>query len=83
MAAQAERLRGGGGQFDPGNIFRDSNFMAGQASSRNRRVNVLTFTLVFVALKALSRVHIFFERNWVGLGNCRHSRKNQNVRCQP
>jgi hypothetical protein len=67
VAGQAESLGRRGDQLDPGYIFADPHFVTAQATGGNRGVDRLPFALVFVALQALSRVHILFERDGVGL----------------
>ena len=68
VAAEAKRLGGGGLHLHPGDVAIDPNFVAAQASHRDRRVNRLTFGFIFVALEALRRVDILVERHWMSFG---------------
>ena len=83
VTREAELIRGGRGQLDAGYVFIDPHFMAAQASGRDRRVNGLSFCLIFVALDALRRVDILIERNRVSLGKSGSNRKRKNVSRQP
>src|SRR5579864_234189 len=65
VAAEAKCLGRRGDQFDPRYIPVDSDFVAAQAAGSDRRVNRLSFALVFVALQAFGRIHILFEGNRV------------------
>jgi hypothetical protein len=77
VAAEAQGLRRRGDQLNPRYIPVDSDFMAAQATGRDRRVNCLSFALVFVALQAFGRVHILFERNRVGFSENGRNRQNE------
>ncbi len=82
VTSQAELVRNGCGQLNASDIFINANFVAAQATSRDRRVNCLSFALVLVALQALRRVDIFVERNRMRLGRRWKNRNRQNVRDQ-
>jgi len=65
VASDAERLRCGGYQLYAGDIFVDADLVAARAAHLNRRMDVGTFTFVFVALKALGGVGLGIERDRV------------------
>src|ERR1700756_1557288 len=77
VAAEAKRLGRGRDQLDPRHIPVDPDFVAAQAPRRDRRMNRLSFALVFVALQALRRVHILFEGNRVSLRQSGRSRQHE------
>jgi hypothetical protein len=80
MAAQAESLRRRGDQLHPSHIAGDANFVAAQASSRDRRMHCLSFALVFMAFEALRGIYILLERNRVSFGYSRRNCTNQKKR---
>ncbi len=53
VAGEAERLRRCGDELDAGDVFIDSNLVTTCASRRDRRVDVLSFGFIRVALCAL------------------------------
>jgi hypothetical protein len=79
MATEAESLRRGRRQLNAGDISGDANFVAAQTTRSNRRVNRLSFGLVFVALDALRRVYILLERDWMSLGKGWQNRNRRDV----
>jgi len=52
VAGQAKFVGNGGDQPDVGNVFIDPDFMTAQAAHRDRGVDRLTFSLVFVTSNA-------------------------------
>jgi len=77
MACQAHGLRRGSDQLDPRDLFVDANFMAAQASRRDRRVHSLALGLVLVTLEALRRIDVFLEWDRMFFRPCRSSRDQQ------
>jgi len=77
MTTEAQRLRCGRDQLNAGHIPVDPNLVAAQATGRDRRVDRLPFAFVFVALEALGRIHVLFERNWVSLRQAEADRADQ------
>jgi hypothetical protein len=77
VAAEAKGLGRRGDQLDPRDVPIDPDFVATQAPSRDRRVNRLSFALIFVALQAFGRVHILFDGNRVSLGESGGNRENE------
>jgi len=65
VAADAESLGRGCLQFDPSDIFIDSDFVAARATSLDRRMYNLPLGFVFVALNALGGVGVFVQ--WYGV----------------
>ena len=54
-------------QLYAGDIFGDADFVATQATCRDRRVHCLTFSFFCVALQALRGIDILIQRNRMGL----------------
>jgi hypothetical protein len=63
VTGQTKSSRRGGNQFDAGNIFIDSNFMATQAAHGHRAMDMRPFALVFMALQALGGIGFRVQRN--------------------
>src|SRR5207245_8165842 len=77
VATEAQGLGRRGNQLDPRYIPVDSDFVAAQATGRDRRVNRLSFALVLMALQAFRRVHILFEGNRVSFRESGGNRQNE------
>jgi hypothetical protein len=80
VAAEAQGLGRRGDQLDARDVPVHPDFMAAQASGRDRRVNRLSFALVFVALQTFGRVDILFEGNRVCLRESGGNRQNEQTR---
>lgn len=68
MATEAERLRGCGGERDPGDISVDAYLVTACAAHRNGRVDMLAFGFVLVTLGTFRSIRILVQRYGMDAG---------------
>jgi hypothetical protein len=74
MALEAELDRRDFRQLDVGYVADRADLVTAEASSRNRGVNCSSFSFILVTFETLGCVDVLVERNWVGLGERRRNR---------
>jgi len=83
VAGDAERLRRRGRELYPGDVFIDSDLMAGQATHRDCGVDELSLRFILVAFQAFGRIDVLVQRNGVnGGGGARHQQRDQSKESQ-
>jgi|SRR5450631_1345938 len=77
VAFETKRVRSGGDEFDTGDVFVDSHFVATHAAHCHSGVDGFAFPFLRVAFKALGGIYVFVERDRMNLGFCARSEKRK------